>query len=68
VRLDTLNAITNKLKDAGSASDLHLVEVDTIMTVMESQQRKTQQTVLLSTLTIAVLAPAILLIAKHAGL
>jgi len=45
VRLDTLNAITNKLKDAGSASDLHLVEVDTIMTVMESQQRKTQQTV-----------------------
>merc|ERR1712013_516675 len=68
VRLDTLNAITNKLKDAGSASDLHLVEVDTIMTVMESQQRKTQQTVFLSTLTIAVLAPAILLIAKHAGL
>jgi len=68
VRLDTLNAITNKLKDAGSASDLHLVEVDTIMTVMESQQRKTQQTVILSTLTIAVLAPAILLLAKHAGL
>ena len=30
VRLDTLNAITSKLKDAGAANDLHLVEVDTV--------------------------------------
>jgi len=61
IRLETLNAINSRMKTSEELGklqpELQLVELDTMVHLMEVQQRKTQQAVILSALTLVILTP-----------